>query len=163
MSEAVFSVHRERIRYITQTVKEVSSLCTNGTLLIRILHMYEGLTREAFVGAAGHSSLAFTVWPFGMRVHFSHWPRRLLRRSPLSSITPTLSFFRSCRSVILAAGSIACYTSGKSGLHLGLRLPTATVKGSPTCNARVIPRLVNGTLFFKGMATGLCTPSQWGE
>ena len=116
LSEAVFSVHRERIMYITQTVKEGSFFCTISTLLQLISHKYELLTREAFVAAAGDSTLAFTVWL-----------RRLLRRSPLSSITPTLSFFRSCRSVILAAGNIACYTSGKSGLHLGLRLATAKV------------------------------------
>ena len=127
LSEAVFSVHRERIMYITQTVKEGSFFCTITTLLLRISHRYELLTLEVvIVAAAGHRSL-LTVWPFGMHVHFSHWPRRLLRRSPLSSITPTLSFFRSCRSVILATGNIACYTSGKSGLHLGLRLPTARV------------------------------------
>ena len=100
--------------YSSQTVKEVSFFCTIFTP--RVSRNYELLTREAFVAAAGDSTLAFTVWL-----------RRLLRRSPLSSITSTLSFFRSSQSVILAAGNIACYTSGKSGLHLALQLATAKV------------------------------------
>ena len=100
--------------YSTQTVKEGSFLCTISTL--RVSLSYGLHTREAFVAAAGDSTLAFT-----------QWLRILLRRSPISSITSTLSFFRSSQSVILAAGNIACYTSGKSGLHLGLRLATAKV------------------------------------
>ena len=127
LSEAVFSVHRERIMYITHTVKEGSFFCTISTPLQLMSHRYELLTREAFVAAAGDTTPAFKVLHFGMWLLFSCWLRRLLRRSPLRSITPTRSFFRSCRSVILATGNIACYTKAKRGLHLGLRLPTATV------------------------------------